>query len=489
MSATIRARLVLTLGIAFLPWQVAFPQIGLQRVTTGSTGFVSPVSAAVAPGQPTTLYVVQQAGQIRTIDTLSPAATPQPFMTLDNATFPGSNLSVVNETGLLGLAFHPGYASNGLFYAYYTANNGLEFRVDQFSAPGGVVQSSVRRNVITIPTPTVTSLKHAGGWIGFNPMGGTTLHVTVGDGPYVLTNDGGDPENNAQDTSTLLGKLLRIDVGAGLDFGNPASTYSIPAGNMTVNPNGNLTAPAPPSLVVRPEIFAYGLRNPWRASFDRSTGDLYIGDVGQRAREEINFIPAGRQNTASLDQTPGSLNGINFGWRVREGTIATPGVGSEELRNDNVEPILDYGRSGTSGQLPFFGNSVTAGFVYRGPAFPDHGGDLAGTFLFADFGFGSRQIGSFRIDPLTNSIADLRNRTDEVRLSLQPGQSLPSISTFAEDGLGNVFVVDYGSGDLFRIVAVPEARVGFAVGLVSLLATRAWLVANRRDPRSAAVEK
>jgi len=245
---------LLTLGVASVPGRVAVGQIGLQRVTTGSTGFVSPVSTAVAPGLPTTLYVVQQAGQIRSIDTGSPTATPQPFMTLDNTAVPGSDLSVVNETGLLGLAFHPAYASNGLFYAYYTANNGTEFRVDQFSALGGVVQNGVRKNVITVLTPTVTNLKHAGGWIGFNPTGGTILHAAVGDGPYVLTSDGGDPENNAQNTSTLLGKLLRVDVGPGLDFGNPASTYSISAVTMTVNPNGNLQSPAPPSLVVRPEI-------------------------------------------------------------------------------------------------------------------------------------------------------------------------------------------------------------------------------------------
>jgi len=295
---------LLTLAIASVPGRVAVGQIGLQRVTTGSTGFVSPVSTAVAPGLPTTLYVVQQAGQIRSIDTGSPTATPQPFMTLDNTAFPGSDLSVVNETGLLGLAFHPAYASNGLFYAYYTANNGTEFRVDQFSALGGVVQNGVRKNVITVPTPTVTNLKHAGGWIGFNPTGGTILHAAVGDGPYVLTSDGGDPENNAQNTSTLLGKLLRVDVGPGLDFGNPASTYSIPAGTMTVNPNGNLQSPAPPSLVVRPEIYAYGLRNPWRASFDRTSGDLYIGDVGQRAREEINFIPPGDRTPPSWISLP-----------------------------------------------------------------------------------------------------------------------------------------------------------------------------------------
>jgi hypothetical protein len=457
--------------------EAAFGQIALQRTTTGASGLVNPVSAAHAPGTPSTLYFVQQGGRIQSLDMLSPTATAQPFLSLDNTSFPGSNLSVVNETGLLGLAFHPNYQGNGLFYAFYTAENGTEYRVDQFATVGGVVQTGQRKNVITVSTPTVTPLKHAGGWIGFSPTAGTNLYVAVGDGPYVLTADGGDPENNAQDTSTLLGKMLRIDVGSsGLDFNDPASTYSIPPGNMTVNPNGNLSAPAPPSLAVRPEIYAYGLRNPWRASFDRQTGDLYIGDVGQRAREEINFIPAGRENASQLDQTPGSLNGINFGWRLREGSIATPGVGSEELRNDNVEPIFDYVRSGTSGELPFFGNSVTAGYVYRGDEFPDHGGDLNGTFLFADFGWGSRQIGSFRLDPVTLDVIDLRNRSAEVLASLPTGSSLPSISTFAEDGNGNLYAVDYFSGDVYKIVPVPEPNSLVCGGAITVAA---WAIAGR----------
>jgi len=144
--------------------QAAFGQIALQRTTTGPTGLVKPVSATFAPGTPSTLYFVQQEGQIRSLDMLSPTATPQPFLSLDNTSFPGSNLSVVNETGLLGLAFHPNYQANGLFYAYYTAESGAEFRVDQFRTVDGVVQTGQRKNVITVSTPTVTTLKHAGGW-------------------------------------------------------------------------------------------------------------------------------------------------------------------------------------------------------------------------------------------------------------------------------------------------------------------------------------
>jgi hypothetical protein len=329
-------------------------------------------------------------------------------------------------------------------------------------AVNGVVQTGVRKNVITVPTGPATNFKHAGGWIGFDPTGGTTLHVAVGDGRYVTTAEGGDPENNAQDTSKLLGKLLRIDVGVnGLDFSDPASSYTIPSGNMVINPNSLLTSPPPPSSDVLPEIYAYGLRNPWRASFDRTTGDLYIGDVGQRTREEINFIPAGRINTAELDETPGSLNGINFGWRLREGAIATPGVDSDELRYDTVEPVFDYERTGVSGELPFFGGSVTAGYVYRGPEFPDYGGELDGTFLFADLA--ARQFGSFRIDPVSHQLSDLRNRTAEVLSSLPEGQAMPRVASFAEDGFGNLYAIDYSAGDIWKITPVPEPHLAIAL--------------------------
>jgi len=435
-------------------------QLVAQRITSGPTGFTVPIFGVSAPGDPTTLYVVQQGGQIRAIDTTSAAATPRSFFSLTNTNFPNSNLTTGGEQGLLGLAFHPAYATNGLFYAFYTANSGNDLRVDQFRSSGGVVQTgtAARRTVISIPHPTNSN--HNGGWIGFAPGGGTVLSIATGDG-----GSGNDPGNNAQNTNNLLGKLLRIDVGAnGLDFTSPSAAYVIPAGNMTVNPNGNLSSPAPPSLAVRPEIYAYGLRNPWRNSYDRVTGDLYIGDVGQGAREEINVIPAGRLNSATLDQASGSANGINFGWRVREGSIATPSVGSSQLRNDDVGPILDYVRSGVSGQLPFFGRSVTGGYVYRGPALHDAGTDLDGTYLFADYV--SNQIGSFRYDAGTRSLTDLRNRTAELTAGLPAGASLSALASFAEDGLGNVYLLNASSGDVFRIAAAQPSgpRIDVAAG-------------------------
>jgi len=463
-------------------------QLAVERITTGPTGFSLPLGGMSAPGDPSTLYVVQKGGAIRSIDLTSPAATPQPFLTLNETNFPGSNLySTGGLSGLLGLAFHPGYASNGVFYAFYTAAGNREFRLDQFQAVNGVVQNGVRKNVLTIPGSSAGSesnlhLRHAGGWIGFSPTTQSELTVTVGDGPYVFTGTP-DPENNAQKTDNLLGTVLRIDVGAGgLDFDDPASTYTIPAGNMTVNPNGNLTSPAPPSLTVQPEIFAYGLRNPWRASFDRHTGDFYVADVGQNTQEEINVIPAGRVNTAVLDQSPGSLNGINFGWRVREGDAATPGsIGSEELRNDNVEPVFAYPHSAPAGDdppPPFLGQSVTGGYVYRGPAFPDHGSDLWGTYIFADYQ--ANRFGSFRYDPETGQVTDFRDRTSELVGSLPAGVNLGGVASFAEDGAGNLYMLNLSSGDVFRIAPVPEPAGLLMVSLAAAVVAAGRLAGSRR---------
>lgn len=468
----------------------AHGQLAVERITTAPTGFNYPLAAVSAPGQPSTLYVVQKGGAIRSIDVNSPTATPQPFLTLDDAIFPGSNLySAGGLSGLLGLAFHPRYETNGLFYAYYTANGNREFRLDQFKASNGVVQAGVRRNVLTIPSSSTGSennlhLRHAGGWVGFRPTTTSELTITVGDGPYVFVGTP-DPENNAQNTGNLLGKVLRIDVGAdGLDFHDPAATYAIPAGNMTVNPNGNLSNPAPPSLAVRPEIYAYGLRNPWRGSFDRQTGDFYVGDVGQWTQEEINVIPAGRSNTAVLDQKPGSTNGINFGWRVREGTAANPeDGGSDQLRNDNVEPVFAYPHDPpTSGTTPLLtGLSVTGGYVYRGPAFPDYGGDLSGTYLFADYQ--TNKVASFRYDVQAGLWTDFRDRTAELSTSLPSGMQLGGIASFAEDGNGNLYALSLSSGDVFRFVPVPEPS-GWVAGIVAATTALGGHGLRRRWSRS-----
>jgi len=421
-------------------------QLRAQRITTGPTGFVQPLFGTTAPGgNSSTLYVVEKNGTIRTINTASPTATPQSFFNYTSV--PGNTFNTDGEGGLLGLAFHPSYATNGRFYTFSTADGGNNLRVDQFTASGGVVNVNSRVNVVTVPHPGQTN--HNGGWIGFKPGdSGPNLYIATGDG-----GGSNDPNNNSQNTNSLLGKLLRVNVGAtGLATAN---TYGIPSGNMTMNPNGAIAVN--PTNAVRPEIFAYGLRNPFRNSFDRGSptgvgqGNLWIGDVGQNAREEIDYLPANRVNGTS-----GPSAGINYGWRLREGNVQTPSVGGP-TPVDYVGPTFDYVR--TNNAAPFFGSSVTGGYVYRGPAFPDAtgtGGDLNGTYLFTDFI--SSQIGSFRTDPLTGEMipGSVINRTSEIIGNLPAGQVLNGVATFAEDGNGKLYMMDLSNGDIFSIVPIPE---------------------------------
>lgn len=405
----------------------------LNAVPVG-TGFLSPVFAASAPGAAnrSTLWVVQQGGLIRTLNTLDGQTHGTPF--LDLASISAANLRTGGEQGLLGLAFHPNYESNGLFYVHYKYNNGNAggaMRVDQFQVnASGVADPSTRRTVIQYDDRGFDN--HNAGWIGFNPMNGTTggnsghLYIPTGDG-----GSGNDPDNNAQNLGVYTGKLLRINVGNGLSDPNP--NYTNPLGNMT-------------GAGVLPEIFSRGLRNPYRASFDRTTGNLYIGDVGQGAREEVDFI------------ANGSTGGQNFGWRLREGTIQTPGSVGGDPPDGNVEPIHDYDL-GTS-------QSITGGYVYRGTERDDNGNPLDGHYFFADFVQGRiftiKYTGAFVPD------GDRVDRTLE--LGLTPDSFSPS--SFAEDGHGNLYMIDYG-GTIYRIVPVPEpTTVGVLVGLAAVVIAR-----------------
>lgn len=416
------------------------PAAAQMRAVLSTAGLSSPVFGTTAPGNPGLMYIVQQGGNIRTFNTLTNTLTPGNFFT------PGSvgitDLTTGGEQGMLGMAFHPNFQSNGHFYLFYTANSGNELRVDQLRAPGGVLDTTHRVNVISVPHPTNTN--HNGGWIGFNPAnpagGGSQGYL------YIATGDGGggnDSPNNAQNTNSLLGKMLRVDVGNGITTPN---SYAIPSGNMTINANGPIAVN--PTNIVRPEIYAYGLRNPWRNSFDRGDaqgngrGNMFIADVGQSAREEINFIANGTVHSTVAGPTSGS----NFGWRLREGFIQTPTVGGAKPI-DNVDPIFDYVR--TIGAQPFYGSSVTGGYVYRGPEFADGAGDLNGTYVFADYV--RNQIGTLRYDPSTGTVSDVTNRTSEIGAA-----QINGISSFAEDGFGNLYYMNLNNGTMYKLVPVPE---------------------------------
>lgn len=329
------------------------------------------------------LFIVEKGGRILTWRPSD--RNPALFLDLTGAVSTGS------EQGLLGVAFPPDYAATREFWVDYTDTDGNTV-LASFRVSGETADRATERVWLRVAQPYAN---HNGGMIAFGPDG--YLYVGLGDG-----GSAGDPHDNAQDPGVLLGKILRIAVKTG-EPGDPA-TYSIPADNPFASRPG-----------ARGEIWALGLRNPWRFSFDRATGDLWIGDVGQDAWEEIDF------------QAAGSPGGANYGWRLMEGTHPyaqeRAGAGTAGL----TLPVVEYDHSA--------GQSVTGGYVYRGRAYPS----LAGTYLYADFAAGT-------IWGLQRSAGD----AVETRELLDTGAL---IASFGEDDDGELYVVDLG-GTLFR-VTVP----------------------------------
>lgn len=379
------------------------------RATRVASGLTNPLFATSAPGDPNRLYVVEQgtsgAARIKILDLTTGAVASQPFLTLDG-------LATGGEQGLLGLAFHPDYATNRQFYVNVTTPGGAYGqgvtevrRYLRHGANPSVADVNTRQNVITYDQPQTN---HNGGWMGFGPRDGY-LYVASGDGGS--GNDTGTGHTagigNALDTTNnLLGKMLRLDVN-GDDFPTNANrNYRVPAANPF----------AAPGAAGDDEIWAYGLRNPWRPSFDRKTGDLYIADVGQGAREEVNF------------QRGDSAGGQNYGWRAKEGTLAT---GLTPIPPGVTDPIHEYDHN--------VGRSVTGGYVYRG----DENPALEGTYFFGDYV--SARIFSFKYDGTAKA-----GFTEHTGMPTDVG-TINSISSFGEDAQGRLYVVDRG-GEVFRLI-------------------------------------
>jgi glucose/arabinose dehydrogenase len=363
---------------ALVPVSAGWPQISLSRV---AGGFVQPVHVTHAGDGSGRIFVVEQGGTIRILD--NGVALPSPFLDLS------SRVVCCGERGLLSVAFPPGFTAKRHFYVNYTRTPDGATVVARYRVSIGdanAADPTSEEVVLTIPQPYAN---HNGGQLAFGPDG--YLYIGMGDG-----GSGGDPLNNGQTPGTPLGKLLRIDVESG------AVPYGIPP----TNPFRGMAG-------YREEIWALGLRNPWRFSFDRLTGDLFIGDVGQGDFEEIDFQPAG---------DPG---GRNYGWNIMEG--------------DSCYPIGTVGCNRTGLALPVFvydhslGCSVTGGHVYRGSAFPS----LQGVYLFGDYCSG-------RIWGIRKNGAGWGN-------ALLAATTL-RISTFGEDESGNVYVVNHSSGDLLKIL-------------------------------------
>jgi glucose/arabinose dehydrogenase len=334
---------------------------GLLDLRVVATGLDSPVFLTTAPGERKRLYVVEQTGRVRVLE--DGELLDEPFLDVSD------KISAGGERGLLSMVFHPDYASNGLFYVNYTDVQG-DTRVVEYRVPSSGGEPEESRQLLYVPQPYAN---HNGGQLAFGPDG--LLYVGMGDG-----GSGGDPENRAQDLSSRLGKLLRLDV------------------------DGTST---------KWEMAAYGLRNPWRFSFDRATGDLWIGDVGQSSLEEIDFVPV-----TDLHELH------NFGWDVFEGSetyedkMLAPG-------GTLVNPITEYDHD--------LGCSVTGGYVYRGRAVRE---EAWGRYFHGDY--------------CSGRIWSLAQRNGEVNRRGHPFR-VPGLTSFGEDEQGELYLLS-SDGTIRRLV-------------------------------------
>ena len=369
-----------------------------------SDGFKKPVFVISYPTDASILYVVEQAGKVIVLD--SGQKKSKPFFNI--------NKRVVNpfrpgdERGLLGFAFHPDYENNKKFYINYIDNDGHTI-VSEFIAQSKYkADHNSERVLLKLEQPYGN---HNGGHIEFGNDG--YLYIAIGDGGAA-----GDPLDSGQDLTSLFGKVIRIDING--------SPYSIPKSNPFYGIKN-----------AREEIWAWGLRNVWRFSFDKKTGDIYYGDVGQNKWEEVNFEPAS------------SSGGNNYGWRQMEASYCFEP--KENCKRDGmVLPIIEYPNDayhpafalGRKNQLNVEGCSVTGGYVYRGKKLKG----FEGVYFFGDYCSGN--IWSFKVkDGKANAF---KNRTEEINIA--DGEFTNYISSFGQDADGEIYIVDY-NGAVYKIIA------------------------------------
>jgi glucose/arabinose dehydrogenase len=357
------------------PLDIAFPNLTFNQ----PVGLYSPKDGT------NRLFVVEQPGTIRTFNNSASASSSSVFLDLSSRVIYGG------EQGLLGLAFHPNYTSNGYFYVDYVANNPLRTVIARFTvSPNNPNQANSDSEFIILEINQPYG-NHNGGQIAFGPDG--YLYIGMGDG-----GSEGDPLGNGQNRSTLLGKILRIDV----NQPSAGRNYTVPADNPF---KGN-------TQDYREEIYAWGFRNPWRFSFDPPTGRLWVGDVGQDREEEIDLVEKGK----------------NYGWNIMEGTLTYAGGNETGLEL----PVWEYDHSQ--------GNAIIGGYVYRGLALPQ----LAGAYVYGDYGSG-------RIWALTlNSTGGAATNTLLTYSSL-------TISSFGVDGDGEIYICAFdGKIYKFNQSVIPE---------------------------------
>jgi len=389
-------RWIVVAAALMAPLGVAEPPPPTVRLDLVARGLARPVFVTAPSGDSARLFILEQhTGRIRVLQRSTGALLEADYLKVT-----GLLRSV--EQGLLGLAFHPGFATNGFFFVNYI-RTGSVTEVARYTALGDpmtshIANAATKKVVLSFFQP---ESNHNGGWMGFGPDG--YLYIATGDG-------GGSNDNHlrtgfSQNLAFPHGKILRIDPDKG-------ALYDIPEGN-----------PYKGHATFRPEIWAFGLRNPWRCAFDRATGDLWIGDVGQGSREEINVIPSG-------------VADLNFGWRPREGFIANPSIPLSELPvTAATDPVHDYEH------LPGRGQSVIGGVVYRGRALPE----LVGRYFFADFD--TSKLWSFKVT--NRARTDLVEHTSDSNVAVE----LRNPSSFGEDAEGELYVCDYSGGEVFQFAA------------------------------------
>src|SRR4051794_11992252 len=364
---------LISLILMFLALTAFAQDVALQPI---ATGLDQPV--ALTHAGDTRLFITEQTGTIRIYDALGLRATP--FLDIRSLVLSGG------ERGLLSVAFHPRYRDNGLFFVYYTNRNG-DNNVARYKVSSDPDRADPTSGTILLTIPHPNFANHNGGQLQFGPDG--FLYIGTGDG-----GSGGDPNNNAQNINQLLGKILRIDV----DQGSP---YAVPPSNPFAQRAG-----------ARGEVWAYGVRNPWRFSFDRATGDLWIGEVGQDAFEEVDFQPAT------------SIGGENYGWRKMGGADCYKPA-SNCVDAGGTFPLLEYSHAGGA-------CSISGGYRYRGTQIPS----LKGAYLYGDYCTGmiskASQIGATWI---ANTLFTTTLR----------------ISAFGEDLNGELYVMDVAKGIVYKI--------------------------------------
>ena len=405
---------------------------GVQQAYPNLPNFTQPIAMLQAPGDNAHWYVVQKTGSVRVFDNTASVSTTRQFIDV-SALLNSDPASSNDERGLLGMAFHPNFPTDPRVYLYYTgtdANLGLVDRVSEFRTldGGNTLSLGTEQVLFNVDDP---ASNHNGGNIVFGPDG--NLYIGIGDGGG--GNDQFGTIGNGQRLTILLGKILRLDVSTPATASVP---YAIPASNpyaanARCNVNGTGTSNCP-------EIYAYGFRNPWRWSFDRLSGELWLNDVGQGALEEVDRV----------------VLGGNYGWRCFEGATDT-GMACGPNKSMSIAPIAQYGRT--------LGFSTTGGFVYRGTAMPS----LIGRYVFADFGTGN--IWNIARDTAPTLTLTTSNMLDTDLL----------VSSFAQDQNGELYVVNL-SGTLHKLV--PTGVVGGRVIPADLTDTGCVNPANATQPAS-----